>query len=91
MKSLAALCFSILCIHRVDAVELNLPLHPAESKIIQAIAATEGVEVVLGSKPGWSARGAADALVSLGVPKDDIASVTVQSKEREAVAFTVTH
>jgi hypothetical protein len=91
MKSLAALCLSILCIHRVNAVELNLPLHPAKAKIIQGIAVTEGVEVVLGSKPGFSARGAAETLVGLGVPKDDIASVTVQSKEREAVAFTVTH
>ena len=74
-----------------NAAELNLPLLPAEAKIIQGIAATEGIEVVLGSKPGFSARGAAETLVSLGVPKDDIASVTVQSKEREAVAFTVTH
>lgn len=73
------------------AAELNLPLLPAEAKIIQGIATTEGVEVVLGSKPGWSARGAADTLVSLGMAKNDIASVTVQSKEREAVAFTITH
>lgn len=73
------------------AAELKLPLLPAEAKIIQGIAATEGVEILLASKPGWSARGAADTLVGLGVPKDDIASVTVQSKEREAVAFTVTH
>lgn len=73
------------------AAELKLPLLPAEAKIIQGIAATEGVEILLASKPGWSARGAADTLVSLGVAKDDIASVTVQSKEREAVAFTVTH
>jgi hypothetical protein len=74
-----------------NASELNLPLLPAEAKIIQGIATAEGVEVVLGSKSGFSARGAADTLVSLGVPKADIASVTVQSKERDAVAFTVTH
>jgi hypothetical protein len=74
-----------------NAAELNLPLLPAEAKIIQGIAATEGVEVVPASKPGFSARGATDTLVSLDVTKDDIASVTVQSKEREAVAFTVTH
>ena len=80
---------AIATIARIHAVEF--PLLPAEAKIIQAIAATEGVEVVLGSKPGFSARGAAETLVSLGVPKDGIASVTVQSKEREAVAFTVTH
>ncbi|MFM8471486.1 MAG: hypothetical protein ACKODH_16245 [Limisphaerales bacterium] len=73
------------------AAELNLPLLSGEAKIIQGIATTEGIEVVLGSKPGFSAKGAADTLVSLGVAKGDIASVTVQSKEREAVAFTVTH
>ena len=73
-----------------NAAELDLPLLSDEAKIIQAIAATEGVEVVLASKPGFSARGAADTLASLGVPKDDIASVTVQVKEKEA-AFTVTH
>ena len=73
------------------SAELNLPLHPDEEKIIQGMAVTEGVEVVLASTPGWSARGAADTLVSLGVPKDGLASVTVQSKEREAVAFTITH
>jgi len=74
-----------------NAAELNLPLLPAEAKIIQAIVTTEGVEVTLASKAGWSARGAAETLASLGVAKDDIASVTLQSKDREALAFTVTH
>ena len=74
-----------------NAAELNLPLLPAEAKIIQGIATTEGLEVVLASKPGWSARGAADTLVSLGVPNDDLAAVTVQVKEKEPFAFTVTH
>jgi hypothetical protein len=73
------------------AAELNLPLLPAEAKIIQAIPAAEGVEVVLASKPGFSARGAAETLVSLGVSKVDLGSVTIQSKEREVVAFTVTY
>ncbi len=86
MKYLVALLFLPILACAVD-----LPLHPDEAKIIQAIAATEDVEVVLASKPGWSARGAADTLVSLGVPKGDIASVTVQVKEKEAFAFTVTH
>ena len=80
---------AIATIARVHAVEF--PLLPAEAKIIQGMVATEGVEVVLAETPGWSARGAADTLISLGVPKDDIASVTVQSKEREAVAFTIAH
>lgn len=74
-----------------NAAELNLPLLPAEAEIIQGMALTEGVEVVLASRPGWSARGAAETLVGLGVPKEDIASVTVRSKELEALAFTVTH
>ena len=29
-----------------NAADLNLPLHPAEAKIIQAIAATEGVALL---------------------------------------------
>jgi hypothetical protein len=74
-----------------QAQALDLPLAPAEKAVIEQIAATEGVEVVLASKPGFSARGAAETLASLGVAKDDIASVTVASKEREAVAFTLTH
>lgn len=87
LKLLTALLLAPLA--SLHAVEF--PLNPAEAKVIQAFAVTEGVEVVLASKPGFSARGAAETLVSLGVPKDGIASVTVQSKEREAVAFTITH
>jgi hypothetical protein len=91
MKPILPALLAIGSLIEIHAAELNLPLLPAEAKIIQGIAATEGVEVVLASKPGFSARGAADTLVSLGVAKNDIASVTVQSKQRDAVAFTVTH
>ena len=91
MKPILPALLAIGSLIEIHAAELNLPLLPAEAKIIQGIAATEGVEVVLVSKPGFSARGAADTLVSLGVAKNDIASVTVQSKQRDAVAFTVTH
>lgn len=75
----------------IHAADLSFQLLPDEAKIIQAIATTEGVGIVLSSTPGFSARGAAETLVSLGVPKEEIASVTIQSKEREAVAFTVTY
>ena len=71
MKQLVCLLLLNLAIV-TRAAELKLPLIPAEAKIIQGIAATEGVEVVLGSKPGWSARGAAETLVGLGVPKDEV-------------------
>lgn len=91
MKPILPALLAIGSLIEIHAADLNLPLLPAEAKIIQGIAATEGVEVVLASKPGFSARGAADTLASLGVAKNDIASVTVQSKQRDAVAFTVTH
>lgn len=68
-----------------------MALQPDEAKIIKAIATTEGVEVALASKPGFSARGAAEALVRLGVPKEGIGSVTIQAVGQEARAFTVTH
>jgi hypothetical protein len=70
---------------------LGLPLRPEEAEIIQAIAVTEDVAVVLASTPGFSAKGVADTLVSLGVPKDGLASVTIRSQAQEARAFTVTH
>ena len=79
MKRILPALLAIGSLIEIHAAELNLPLLPAEAKIIQGIAATEGVEVVLASKPGFSARGAADTLASLGVAKNDIASVTVQS------------
>lgn len=73
------------------AGELHLPLDTGEARIVEGIAAAEGIEVLLASKPGFSARGAAATLESLGVPSEGIASVTVQSIERETVAFTVTY
>jgi hypothetical protein len=74
-----------------NAAGLDLPLLPREARVIQAVPTTEGVEVVLAPKPGFSARGAAEALASIGLPREDIFSATVQSKDRDAVAFTVTY
>lgn len=91
MKPIAPILLSLIAVAASRAAAIGLPLVSAEKAVIEQIATTEGVEVVLASKPGFSARGAAETLASLGVPKDGIASVTVQSKEREAVAFTVTH
>jgi hypothetical protein len=70
---------------------LELPLLPEEAAVIQQIATVEGVELTLASKPGFSARGAAETLVALGVPKNGLAAVTVCSKARESVAMTITH
>jgi hypothetical protein len=91
MKPIFAALFVLGSLVQIHAADLHLPLLPAEAEIIEAMAATEGVAVVLAAKPGFSARGAVDTLVNLGLQKDDIASVTVQSKEREPVAFTITH
>jgi len=92
LTSTLALALSLLSFPSLlQAADLKLPLKPEEAKIIQAIATTEGVEVALAPKPGFSARGAAETLVSLGVPKEDIGSVTIQTVGQEARAFTVTH
>lgn len=92
LTSTLAIALSLLSFPSLlQAADLKLPLKPEEAKIIQAIATTEGIEVELASKPGFTTRGAADALVRLGVPKDAIGSVTIQTVGQEARAFTVTH
>jgi hypothetical protein len=91
MKIILPVLIAAVSLIHVRATELNLPLLPAESKVIQAIAATEGVDVVLASKPGFSVRSTEDTLISLGLRKDDLASVTIHSKEREGTAFSVTY
>jgi hypothetical protein len=92
LTSTLALALSLLSFPPfLHAADLKLPLLPDEAKIIQAIPVTEGIEVELASKSGFSARGAADALVGLGVAKEDIASVTIQTVGLEARAFTVTY
>ena len=75
----------------LHAADLKLPLLPDEARIIQDIPVTEGVEVEFAPKPGFSTRGAADALVGLGIAKDEIAAVTIQSVERAQVALTVSY
>ena len=90
MRLLKSLMF-LMCALLRHTHALDLPLSPVERTVIDQIAITEGVEVVLSPKPGFSAKGAVDALVSLGLPMDELASVTVHAKEREAHAFTVTH
>lgn len=57
MKSLTALCLSILCMHHVNAAGLNLPLDPAEAAIILAIPVAEGVEVEAADLPGYAKKG----------------------------------
>lgn len=90
MKPLRYLLVSLLMLASY-ADDLTLPLNSEEAKIIQTIAITERVEVELALKPGFSARGAATSLQTLGVPMEQISSFTLQSKEKPACAFTVTH
>jgi hypothetical protein len=87
MKTIA----TILLLSLTAAHAIELPLIPAEKAVIEQIAALEGIELALAAKPGFSARSAAEALVSLGFAKGDLASVTVQAKDAEKRAVTVTH
>ena len=89
---ISAIALAVLLFPRLlHAADLKLPLLPDEARIIQDIPVTEGVEVELAPKPGFTTRGAADALVSLGVAKDEIAAVTIQSVERSVVQITVSY
>ena len=92
MKSLAALCLSILCIHRVDAVELNLPLHPDEAKIIQAIIATEGVEIEVADMPGYAKRNLFMTLEGYGIEAKSLktSGIALKGKPQVVIAFAYT-
>jgi hypothetical protein len=70
---------------------LDLPLSPAEKAVIEQIASLEAIELVLAATPGWSAKGAEETLVGLGLPKDEVASVTVHAQGEERRAVTLTH
>jgi hypothetical protein len=89
MKSLAALCFSILCIYRVDAVELTLPIQPNEAKIIQAIAVTEGVEVEPADLPAYAKKGLFETLTAFGLDaaKLKTAGMGVKGKSGTQLSF----
>jgi hypothetical protein len=89
MKQQHILLISAFCASALHAIDL--PLIPAEKAVIEQIATLEGIELDLAAKPGFSARAAAEALVSLGFAKGDLASVTIQAKDSEKRAVTLTH
>ena len=89
MKSLAALCLSILCMHYVNAAGLNFPLDPAEAAIIQAISVTEGVEVEAADLPGYAKKGLFEILTALGLDATKLksAGMSVKGKSGTQLSF----
>jgi len=89
------LCIPLIVLSLVALVDslsaIDLPLTPDERAVIERIAATEGVELALAEKPGFSARSAAEALVALGIDKAELGSVTVQDTKAAPHAITITH
>lgn len=72
-------------------VALDLPLAPSEKVVIEEIAAIEGIELAAAAKPGFSAKSAIETLAALGLPKDDLGSITVRDAASERRAITITH
>lgn len=83
--------FAFALLPLLNATALDLPLNPAEKLVIEQIVELEKIEVALAATPGWSARSTADTLVKLGVPKDQIASVTIHDTKNDRIAVTITH
>lgn len=75
----------------LTARAVDLPLVPAEKAVIDQIGVTEGVNLAIASKPGFSARSTSESLVALGIAKEKIGSVTLHDSREERRAFTVTH
>jgi hypothetical protein len=87
----ARLLLSITAITASPALAIELPLIADEKAVIEKIADIEGIELVIAAKPGFSARSAMEGLASLGVDKAQLSSVTVQAKDSEKRAITLTH
>lgn len=75
----------------LTARAVDLPLVPAEKAVIDQIGVTEGVNLAIASKPGFSARSTSESLVALGIAKEKIGSVTLHDSREERRAFTITH
>jgi len=89
MKNLIiALSCVVLC---ATSFALDLPIAVEDRAVLDRIAELEGVEMVLGAKPGFSARSAVEGLVALGIPKEEIDTFTIHHKESEKYAVSIGH
>ena len=71
-----------------NGVELNLPLHPDEVKIIQAIIAMEGVEVEVTDMPGYAKGSLFKTLEGYGVDAKSLKTLGIALKGKPQVALT---
>ncbi len=66
---------------------LEIPLHPAEARIVEQIIATEGHAVEVAEVPGWLKGGVINRLKEFGIETATLKSWGVRNKERNAVSF----
>ena len=67
---------------------LEIPLHPAEAKIVEQIIAVEGHAVEVAEVPGWAKGGVVNRLKEFGIETASLKSWGVRDKERNAVSFS---
>lgn len=70
-----------------QAQALDLPLHPDEAKIIQAMVATEGIDAHVAEMPGWAKSGLIKTLEEQGVDGKSLQASSVASKTRPQIVL----
>lgn len=71
-----------------QALALEIPLHPDETKIVEQIIAVEGHSVEAAEVPGWARGGVVNRLKELGVETAGLKSWGVQGTENKGLSFS---
>ena len=70
------------------ALALEIPLHPAEARIVEQIIAAEGHSVEVAEIPGWAKGGVINRLKELGIDTANLKSWGVRDTTRNAISFS---
>lgn len=70
------------------ALALEIPLHPAEARIVEQIIAVEGHTVEVAEIPGWAKGGVINRLKELGIDTANLTSWGVRDTKRNAISLS---
>lgn len=80
--------FIVMLSMQQTARALEIPLHPAEARIVEQIVAVEGHSVEAAEVPGWARGGVVNRLKELGVETTGLKSWGVQGTENKGLSFS---
>jgi hypothetical protein len=79
---LLSLAAAMLFILNLDALAIDLPVHPDEGRVIEQIVATEQLDVQTAEMPGWAKGGLLKSLTGYGVETKTLQAGAITVKEK---------